>query len=1212
MLNNLTHHFNRLPSMNRIFTLLLIAVFVFGGTLKAQTGLPVVAQHPRLMVNSAIKTALLAKAAANHPDYVAMLAEANTYATKPVLPFTQTNIHVWNTNYIFYSYYGSSWQDAAMPLAFAHLVAKGNNTGSFPTAYSNKLIELADVIIAAQADPNNNCAGCYNPIQGNGHYASRHVGLVIGIIFDFCYDELGATRRAQLVDVMNQWFDNIRQNGYQKNDRSTGNYFWGHAFAAACMGYASFGDNPAAQTMIDWARMRFDGTPSALVTSGYIPNDYLSQTFEGGYEPYAGMGWLSTPMSGNPQLGGQQIQGWAYGSHNWMRVMDYMLIVKTATTEDLPAARQNWLVQMMYATKHALLPNRYEIDHYSDWGGNFGNLVPHSFPIRLAYLLANTPYGANAQHLAQTDILPYVMWGWIVWDPEKWEKFYYNDNTRPQTPITAPPYYSGFSDGYAQWAGNGAWPYFIMRKNWDTTATWAGYHAGNFQYDDHQHFDAGSIELKKGSYYLLTDAGSWKDGDPNGFTGNNTLAENSGSKNTLFFNDYGDYMPIDYRTVGGQFYYGKDQVAANEQNNTFTRIRSNCTSAYNRNVNQADTVNRKLDFFYRDFLYLRDADIFVMYDKVKNKSRASGPAYEKHLRWHFPANAPAVNGNSITAVHGNAKLYIHTLLPAANLNINVVNEINNPDNTIGSWINYYYNSETWRAEVKDATNPLQYDFLSVLQPGNLSTAEMVSANTASNDGLLTGCQITLPSGAVEVVFFNNQAVPLPAPVTNTNYNFSGNINAWHTICGVVPNAAYQVSYSGGVVSVVQNASGNVTASLSGVIRFNLSNLLTCATPNAVITPIGPTVFCEDGSVRLEATDLMGIPGITYQWYQNGAPINGATEVLYTAETSGNYTVLITAPGGCSDESTSISITVHASPAVNLSPVGSANICNTQTLLLTAQSNTATAYQWLLNGNNIAGATQSTYNATGSGSYSVQVTDANGCAAVSQTADVTYTPYCPLLVKAKIWLEGAYMVIGQMSAQLSTGNLIPLAQPYNAAPWYYFGSETLSAVPADMTDWILLELLDADNNMAVAGRRAALLKTDGSVWDTDGTQGVKFNNLPNGIYYLAVRHRNHLAVISSMPADVSGAVVYNFTQSAAQALGPEQLKPVGNGAFALYAGDINANGIINYTDFNLYMPQASLTNVYAPADVNMDKVVNTFDFDFFRPNISRLGMSLVRY
>lgn len=51
------------------------------------------------------------------------------------------------------------------------------------------------------------------------------------------------------------------------------------------------------------------------------------------------------------------------------------------------------------------------------------------------------------------------------------------------------------------------------------------------------------------------------------------------------------------------------------------------------------------------------------------------------------------------------------------------------------------------------------------------------------------------------------------------------------------------------------------------------------------------------------------------------------------------------------------------------------------------SDLATSYQWYLDGVDISGATSQTYTASQSGSYSVMVTDSNGCSSTSATVDI---------------------------------------------------------------------------------------------------------------------------------------------------------------------------------------------------------------------------------
>ena len=114
--------------------------------------------------------------------------------------------------------------------------------------------------------------------------------------------------------------------------------------------------------------------------------------------------------------------------------------------------------------------------------------------------------------------------------------------------------------------------------------------------------------------------------------------------NTLYFDDFGDFQRTDAGGSGGQSGFGIDEVVADEVNQDFSYVRSDLSTAYNRAGEQADTPNRKLDFFYRTFLYLRASNTFIVYDQVqaKTSSNPRGP-YRKHIRWHLP-NTPTIAG----------------------------------------------------------------------------------------------------------------------------------------------------------------------------------------------------------------------------------------------------------------------------------------------------------------------------------------------------------------------------------------------------------------------------------------------------------------------------------------------------------------------------------------------------------------------------------------
>lgn len=171
------------------------------------------------------------------------------------------------------------------------------------------------------------------------------------------------------------------------------------------------------------------------------------------------------------------------------------------------------------------------------------------------------------------------------------------------------------------------------------------------------------------------------------------------------------------------------------------------------------------------------------------------------------------------------------------------------------------------------------------------------------------------------------------------------------------DSSYSAS-SGGNYSVLVSNSNSCEAT-SASVAVNIFSL-----PAASLQPDGPTEFCDGGSVT-----LIGSGGLSYQWLEMGQPISGANSASLNVTTSGNYSVIPTDTNGCSDTSNTMLVTVHPNPVVNITP-------SNDTLFATSGF---TSYQWLdLNGNPIAGETNDFFVATVTGTYSVLVTDNNGC------------------------------------------------------------------------------------------------------------------------------------------------------------------------------------------------------------------------------------------
>ena len=177
----------------------------------------------------------------------------------------------------------------------------------------------------------------------------------------------------------------------------------------------------------------------------------------------------------------------------------------------------------------------------------------------------------------------------------------------------------------------------------------------------------------------------------------------------------------------------------------------------------------------------------------------------------------------------------------------------------------------------------------------------------------------------------------------------------------------------------------------------------------------------------------------------------------------------------------------------------------------------------------------------------------------------------------------------MNTSLNDNRLIPSLQPYNTLPWSYGGTEYTLPVPADVVDWVLIELRDAASpelaipDTKLAGwPKAYFLKSDGAIVDLDGTSMPIIGNpsVVNNLY-VVVRHRNHLAVISNYGMDLNAnAYTYNFSTAITQAFGgADGYKQIGSGVFGMVTGDADADGSITGLDYSAWATTFGESVVY---------------------------------
>lgn len=220
---------------------------------------------------------------------------------------------------------------------------------------------------------------------------------------------------------------------------------------------------------------------------------------------------------------------------------------------------------------------------------------------------------------------------------------------------------------------------------------------------------------------------------------------------------------------------------------------------------------------------------------------------------------------------------------------------------------------------------------------------------------------------------------------------------------------------------------------------------------------------------------------------------------------------------------------------------------------------------------------------------------------------TYSPSAA--VSPQVILEGAYdPTAGLMRDDLRAAGLVPLTEPYTALGFPNAaggGGETTNANVLgangnlSVVDWVHLELRANTAPHGIVATRNALLRRNGTIVKGDGTNGIFFN-VGAGTYRLAIRHRNHLGVMTaSGTAMSSNPVTIDLTTAATATYGTEARKSVGS-VQALWAGNVLTDGQLLYVgggndrDPVLLRIGGSVptntTTGYWLEDVNMDGVV----------------------
>lgn len=208
-------------------------------------------------------------------------------------------------------------------------------------------------------------------------------------------------------------------------------------------------------------------------------------------------------------------------------------------------------------------------------------------------------------------------------------------------------------------------------------------------------------------------------------------------------------------------------------------------------------------------------------------------------------------------------------------------------------------------------------------------------------------------------------------------------------------------------------------------------------------------------------------------------------------------------------------------------------------------------------------------------------------------------YGGLVVDFKVILAAAWnSANGNMDKTLNTLGLIPLTDPYGLGT-------TVSSIPANAVDWIKIELRDAADNTSILYSLARLIDQNGQIIEPD-VSNFKITEVEMDSYYVGIKHRNHLGIVSNNTIDLSvssPAINFKSAQTIAWQNGTistnAAMKDVGDGVFALWQGDANGDGNIVYnggsSDRVVVLDAVGgvgnmstvISNTYSATDINMN-------------------------
>jgi hypothetical protein len=677
---------NRITA-KRFLILILLVLFPAG----ARAQMPVVSYHPRIWLTPQKLAVLKARAQAGTPQWKRLL------------------FHLDNS----YTWYRET--TLAMSASLAYLCLRDTDPTRAQT-YADLAIQKALTVVGRGVP------------QDLDNYKVSVTG--VAVTFDWLYDVLTPQQKQQIIDFVNQAYDDMAE----WYEFAWMNYNYDIMMITGISGYATYGDNPRAQELIDYIRnYRWGFTKPALEFTG------------------KGGGWAEEN---------------GYAMEITSRLVRWMAAVKSATGEDLFRSIDFVHDRLLYELL-SMYPRAW--DYYGKYyhghiptGDGRQGIGPWQYA-RIGRLitieaLSNTDYAKYAQAWVSRPPADKMAEDWM----SMWDFLFYNPS-QDSLPLDQAPLAC-----YAEGTGT-----VVMKGDWTADGTLIHFQGGGPHLEYHQHLDKNSFVIHKRNG-LAIDSGTYDGmGDYEDHVINyykRTIAHNSilvyDPNETATWEHTWQYKPavndggqramsiytqsgslvgvwVPFNSTGmdwGQWAYNKYRINFDcgstprfEHTTEYTYTMGDATKAY---------PQWRVTNFTRQLVYLRPLsqggdEFVVVFDRISS----TNPDWQKYWLLHFLKEPVVLNGSEtqtapgiweytgadlVSVENGGGKLFCKTLLPLNPKIRKIGGEL-----TYDSWVfgaNHEYVDECcygWgRMEVLPTTPQNDDLFLHVLYPTFAGTPSM--------------------------------------------------------------------------------------------------------------------------------------------------------------------------------------------------------------------------------------------------------------------------------------------------------------------------------------------------------------------------------------------------------------------------------------------------------------------------------------------------------